>query len=43
MKELLEAIVKALVDNPDQIHVLMIEGEGVTVLNCAFTQATGVR
>ena len=32
MKELVEAIAKALVDNPDQVQVRAIEGEGVTVL-----------
>ena len=32
MKELLEAIAKALVDNPDQVQVRAIEGEKVTVL-----------
>lgn len=32
MKELLDAIAKALVDNPDQVEVRMIEGEQVTVL-----------
>ena len=32
MKELLEAIVKALVDNPEQVQVRAIEGEEVTVL-----------
>jgi predicted RNA-binding protein YlqC (UPF0109 family) len=32
MKELLEAIAKAIVDNPDQIRVHVIEGEEVTVL-----------
>jgi len=32
MKELLVAIAKALVDNPDQVQVRAIEGEGVTVL-----------
>ena len=31
MKELVEAIVKALVDNPDQVQVRAIEGEHVTV------------
>ena len=31
MKELIEAIVKALVDNPDQVQVRAIEGEHVTV------------
>jgi uncharacterized protein len=32
MKELLEAIAKALVDNPDQVHVHVIEGGQATVL-----------
>ena len=32
MKEMLEAIAKALVDNPDQVQVRAIEGEHVTVL-----------
>jgi uncharacterized protein len=32
MKELLVAIAKALVDNPDQVQVRAIEGEEVTVL-----------
>ena len=32
MKELVEAIAKALVDNPDQVYVRAIEGEQVTVL-----------
>lgn len=32
MKELLEAIAKALVDNPDQVQVRAIEAELVTVL-----------
>ena len=32
MKELIEAIAKALVDNPDQVSVRPIEGEQVTVL-----------
>jgi predicted RNA-binding protein YlqC (UPF0109 family) len=31
MKELIDAIAKALVDNPDQVHVRAIEGEQVTV------------
>ena len=31
MKELVEAIAKALVDNPDQVRVRAIEGEQVTV------------
>jgi hypothetical protein len=32
MKELLEAIAKALVDNPDQVHVRAVAAEHVTVL-----------
>ncbi|HEX9760636.1 MAG TPA: KH domain-containing protein [Candidatus Acidoferrales bacterium] len=32
MKELVEAIAKALVDNPDQVAVNAVEGEQVTVL-----------
>jgi hypothetical protein len=32
MKELIEAIAKALVDNPDQVAVNAVEGEQVTVL-----------
>jgi uncharacterized protein len=32
MKELLEAIARALVDNPGQVQVRAIEGEQVTVL-----------
>jgi hypothetical protein len=32
MKELIEAIAKALVDNPDQVSVRAVEGEQVTVL-----------
>jgi predicted RNA-binding protein YlqC (UPF0109 family) len=31
MKNLVEEIAKALVDNPDQVHVRAIEGEQVTV------------
>ena len=31
VKELVEAIAKALVDNPDQVQVHAIEGEQVTV------------
>jgi predicted RNA-binding protein YlqC (UPF0109 family) len=31
VKELIEAIAKALVDNPDQVHVRAIEGEQVIV------------
>jgi predicted RNA-binding protein YlqC (UPF0109 family) len=32
MKELVEAIAKALVDNPEHVEVRAIEGEQVTVL-----------
>jgi uncharacterized protein len=32
MKDLLEAMAKALVDNPDQVAVTLIEGEQTTVL-----------
>jgi len=32
MKELIESIAKALVDNPDQVQVRPVEGEQVTVL-----------
>jgi uncharacterized protein len=31
MKELVEAIAKALVDNPDQVQVRAVEGEQITV------------
>jgi predicted RNA-binding protein YlqC (UPF0109 family) len=31
MKELVEAVTKALVDNPDQVQVRVVEGERVTV------------
>ncbi len=33
MKELIEQIAKALVDNPDQVSVRPIEGEQTTVLS----------
>ncbi len=32
MKELIEDIAKALVDNPDQVQIRPVEGEQVTVL-----------
>ncbi len=32
MRELIEQIAKALVDNPDQVHVNAVEREQVTVL-----------
>jgi len=41
MKELLEAITKALVDNPDQVQVRVIEGEHVTVLELRVPASEG--
>jgi len=38
MKELLEAMAKALVDQPDQVVVTMIEGEQTTVLELRVGQ-----
>jgi predicted RNA-binding protein YlqC (UPF0109 family) len=38
MKELIEAMAKALVDNPDQVRVRAIEGEVVTVLELRSSQ-----
>jgi predicted RNA-binding protein YlqC (UPF0109 family) len=38
MKELVEAIAKALVDNPDQVQVRAVEGEQVTVLELRVHQ-----
>ena len=32
MKELIESIAKALVDNPDQVSVEVVEGDRMTVL-----------
>ena len=32
MKELIEAIAKALVDHPEQVQVRVVEGEQITVL-----------
>jgi uncharacterized protein len=40
MKELVEAIAKALVDNPDQVQVRAIEGEQVTVFELRVHPAT---
>ena len=39
MKELVEQIAKALVDNPDQVHVHAVEGEQVTVLELRVAQS----
>ena len=38
MKELIEQIAKALVDNPDQVTVRPIEGEQTTVLELRVAQ-----
>jgi predicted RNA-binding protein YlqC (UPF0109 family) len=40
VKELVEAIAKALVDNPEQVQVHVIEGEQVTVFECASTRVS---
>lgn len=39
MRELLEQIAKALVDNPDQVSVRPVEGEQVTVLELRVAQS----
>jgi len=39
MKELIEQIAKALVDNPDQVSVRPIEGEQTTVLELRVAQS----
>jgi uncharacterized protein len=39
VKELAEAIAKALVDNPDKVHVRAIEGEQVTVFELRVHQS----
>ncbi len=39
MKELIEQIAKALVDNPDQVIVKPIEGEQTTVLELRVAQS----
>ena len=38
MKELVEQIAKALVDNPDQVSIRAIEGEQTTVLELRVAQ-----
>ncbi|RPI22353.1 MAG: KH domain-containing protein [Acidobacteria bacterium] len=38
MKELIEMIAKALVDNPDQVSVTEVEGEQTTVLELRVAQ-----
>ena len=39
MKELVEQIAKALVDNPDAVHVSAVEGEQTTVLELRVDQS----
>jgi hypothetical protein len=39
VKELVEQIAKALVDNPDQVQVRAVEGEQVTVLELRVAQS----
>lgn len=39
MKELIEMIAKALVDNPEQVHVAEVEGEQTTVLELRVAQS----
>jgi predicted RNA-binding protein YlqC (UPF0109 family) len=39
MKELIEQIAKALVDNPDEVSVTSIEGEQTTVLELRVAQS----
>ncbi|MGH9338476.1 MAG: KH domain-containing protein [Acidobacteriota bacterium] len=38
MKELIEMVAKALVDNPDQVSVTEVEGEQTTVLELRVAQ-----
>jgi predicted RNA-binding protein YlqC (UPF0109 family) len=38
MKELIEAVAKALVDNPDNVAVNEVEGEATTVLELRVAQ-----
>jgi predicted RNA-binding protein YlqC (UPF0109 family) len=39
MKELVEEIAKALVDNPDQVSVNAVEGEQITILELRVAQS----
>ncbi|MFQ5930351.1 MAG: KH domain-containing protein [Acidobacteriota bacterium] len=39
MKELIEMIAKALVDNPDEVSVAEVEGEQTTVLELRVAQS----
>ena len=38
MKELVEYIVKALVDKPEEVHVAQTEGESITILEISVAQ-----
>ncbi len=38
MRELIESIAKALVDNPDQVRVTEIEGESTSVIELAVAK-----
>ena len=38
MKELIEQIARALVDNPDQVHVTEIEGENTSVIELSVAK-----
>ena len=39
MRELVESIAKALVDNPEEVHVTAVEGEQTTVFELRVAQA----
>jgi hypothetical protein len=43
VKELVEAIAKALVDYPDRVQVRAIEGEEVTIIELRVDRATWER
>ena len=39
MKELIECVAKALVDSPDDVHVEVVPGEGVTIFELHVANA----
>jgi predicted RNA-binding protein YlqC (UPF0109 family) len=41
VRELLETIAKALLDNPDQVQVRPVEGEEVTILELRVDPSDG--
>jgi hypothetical protein len=43
MKELIEQIAKALVDNPEQVSVRLFEGEQTTVFENELLRATSAK